>query len=134
MRRYHDNMIVALALFLAPYLIVAWTWWPTGPARLTPVRVDGQPLRHLEFDRADASPVMHAIDPLEARQRMRLYTEHHRPPMHEREAVFANPSDGRELVDRYVTSGAAAHWNSAESHKINQLRAPLHSQSGGRTA
>ncbi len=127
MKRYHNNLIVPLTLFLAPYLIVAWSWRPAEPSRLTPARVDGQPLPHPEFDRADGSPLMHAIDPVEARQRMLLYAELHRPPMHQREAVLSNPSDGRELVDRYLAAEAAAHRDNAASHVTNHLRPPLRS-------
>ena len=127
MKRYHDNFIMPLALLLAPYLVVAWSWGPAVPARLTQARVDGQPRQHLEFDRADGPPLMHAIDPVEARQRMLLYVELHRPPMQQREAVPPNPSDGRELVDRYLAAGSAAHWDNAVSHVTNHLRPPLRS-------
>lgn len=132
MKRYHDNLIVPLALFLAPYLMLAWSWGPAGPSRLTAARVDGQLFLHPEFDRADGSPIMHAIDPVEARQRMLLYVELHRPPMQQREAVLPKPSDGRELVDRYLAAGAVAHWDNAVSHVMNHSRPPLRSQWVGR--
>ena len=70
---------------------------------------------------------MHAIDPVEARQRMLLYVELHRPPMQQREAVLPNPSDGRESVDRCLAAGSAAHWDNALSHVTNHLRPPLRS-------
>lgn len=125
MKRYHENLIVPLALLLAPYLIVAWSWGPAVPFQLAPAKVDGKVLWHPEFQGADGSPFIHAIDPVEARQRMLLYVELHRPPMHQREAVLPNPSDGRELVDRYVAAGVAAHKDKAVSHVTNHLRPPL---------
>jgi hypothetical protein len=134
MKRYHDTLLVPLALLLAPYLIVAWSWGPAVPlpSRSTPAQGDGQPLRHPEFDRADESPRMHAIDPEEARQRMLLYVELHRPPMQKREAVLPNPSDGRELVDRFLVSGAGATWDNAVSQVTGHLPPPLRSQWVGR--
>jgi hypothetical protein len=107
MKRYHRSLIALLTLFLVLDLVVARSSASAELVRLGPGNTEGLLDRRPEVDWVDRMPVIRALDPEEARRRMQFPADSDRPIVHEREAVLPDPSNGRELVNRYVVTGSA---------------------------
>ncbi|HEV3029978.1 MAG TPA: hypothetical protein VG457_20530 [Planctomycetota bacterium] len=108
MRRHRWCLIALLTLLPVPDRVVAWSSAPAAPVRPVPGNTPGRLGRRPEADWIDRLPIIRALTPedvqrqKEAAARARLV----RPVVPEREAVLPDPSDGRELVDRYVAAGS----------------------------
>jgi hypothetical protein len=110
MKRYRWGSIALLTPFLVLVLdrAVARSSAPAAPVRTEPGNTPGRLGRRPGADRIDRLPIIRALTPedvlrqKEAAARSRLF----RPVVPEREAILPDPSDGRELVNRYVATGS----------------------------
>jgi hypothetical protein len=108
MKRYRWGSIALLTLFLVLDRAVARSSAPTAPVQSDPGNTPGRLVRRPGADSIDRLPIIRALTPEDLWRRKvaaagsRLF----RPVVLEREANLTDPSDGRELVNRYVATGS----------------------------